>query len=156
MTSPLPLNSDHHLAIMGDTQKRFCHLCHWCLCLTAVLCYSPQCSRPPCRRPAGPLCTGPCRSSASTLMSPARCCCTAPEEQRKRKEPTQLQHSVHARRLRPSAPLAGGSIDLFLRGLFFGISVCGTRSIICQLTRPCVVYTTGIVCSLGGGRFNES
>lgn len=34
------------------------------------------------RRPAGPVCSELSRSSASTRMSPAHCCCTAPAEHR--------------------------------------------------------------------------
>lgn len=51
------------------------------LCCQHV-CYSPWCSRPPCRHPAGPVCTEPFHSSASTPMSPAHCYCTEPEAHR--------------------------------------------------------------------------
>lgn len=51
------------------------------LCCQRV-CYSPWCSRPPCRHPAGPVCTEPFHSSASTPMSPAHCYCTEPEAHR--------------------------------------------------------------------------
>lgn len=47
-----------------------------------AVCYSPCCSCPLCCRPAGPVCTGLCHSSASSRRSPARCYCTAPASHR--------------------------------------------------------------------------
>ncbi len=44
----------------------------------------------------------------------------------------------------------------FLQDLYFRISVCGTRSIICQLTRHGAVYIRQLLSSPLGGHFNEA
>lgn len=120
-----------------------------------VLCYSPRCSCPPCRRPAGPVCTEFSHSSASTRTSPAQCCCTAPAAHRC----TLLRYSGSAEITQSAwhtfSPSSCWDQLTFLQSLYFMVSVRGTQSIICQLTRHYTVYTTVLVSSLEG-HFNES
>lgn len=140
-----------------------------CVCVCVLLQYSPWCSCPLSRCPAGPVCTELSHSSASSPTSRARCCCTAPVAH-KPCSGTAAALKSHAALCTLSESHIGfhlplsvlsppqllGSSDLSPGPFFQDVHKCPRlQSIICQLTRRCWVYTAVTVCS-PEGRFNES